>query len=123
MIKMYGERTYNMKYLKKVFTNNIIKYIEKKGNGIHHEFFWYFFPRTYDKEYIMMDTIETYREMMDVFTDVTRIFSSCKYITLMPEIDFEFKETSFSNWTIMIKEGYKEDLKKIKNKSNKIKNK
>ena len=118
---MVKDKTYNKEYIRKVFTNKLIKFIEENGEGLYYKGIWDFFPKQYNKKYIKD---YEYDEITEIFKNVTTLFSYCANINLTTFIDLEMKDIDFTNWVILIEKGYKEEIKQIKKiiiKSNKIK--
>lgn len=112
----FKQKTYNKEYLKKVILNKMIEFIEEKGTGLYHKNIWDFFPKTYDKEYIIMENDDEYHEIVEIFIKMTELFFSHEHIIFTPSIDFMMKETDFSDWTILIEDGYEKELKEVKEK-------
>ena len=111
---MVKDKAYNKEYIRKVFTNKLIKFIEENGEGLYHKDIWDFFPKQYDKEYIRMNQDYEYDEMVNIFIDVISFFSSCTSIIFNPIIDVEKRFIDFDNWTILIDKEYKQELNDIK---------
>ena len=116
---MVKDRTYNKEYIRKVFTNKLIKFIEENGEGLYYKGIWDFFPKQYNKKYIKD---YEYDEITEIFKNVTTLFSYCANINLTQCIDLDMKDIDYTNWVILIEEGYKENLKDIKKKIKKINN-
>lgn len=112
----FKQKTYNKEYLKKVILNKMIEFIEEKGTGLYHKNIWDFFPKTYDKEYIIMENDDEYHEIVEIFIKMTELFFSHEHIIFTPSIDLMMKKTDFSDLTILIEDGYEEKLKKVKKK-------
>ena len=110
---MVKDRTYNKEYIRKVFTNKLIQFIEENGEGLYDKDVWDFFPKQYDEEYIMIHD-NKYYEMVNIFIDVISLFSSCTSIIFNPIIDVEKRFIDFDNWTILIDKEYKQELNDIK---------